>query len=267
MIEAKLQQELRERFNPDGSLLRKQQLRMLDILLYVDKVCKEHNIRYWLSSGTLLGAVRHGGFIPWDDDLDIEMLREDYDKFIEVFKDNDDYALQTYKSDKYFLLPFAKIRDKHTLIDELGNNTNYKYRGIFIDVFCLDKSPRFAYVAYGGLLYLLQKLQKNAYSKSARTILYIGKRLFYGSIFVLRPLFNCIPYKRLHHTYGAGPRWKHREIRDIMPLATIEFEGYHFPAPGNVDAYLKRMFGNYTALPDLDKLRVHISNCTFYKSE
>ena len=71
MIDQEIQAKLREKFNPDGSMLRKQQLRMLEILLYIDKVCKENNINYWLSSGTLLGAVRHGGFIPWDDDLDI----------------------------------------------------------------------------------------------------------------------------------------------------------------------------------------------------
>lgn len=263
MIEQRLQRELRERFNPDGSLLRKQQLRMLEILLYVDRVCKEHNIRYWLSSGTLLGAVRHGGFIPWDDDLDIEMLREDYDRFIKAFKDNDDFALQTHKNDKYFLLPFAKIRDKHTLIEELGNNENYKHRGIFIDVFCLEESPRFAYVAYGVWLYMLQRLQKRSSGKLVRGILYVGKKLFYGSIVVLKPLLKCMPCKRVHHAYGCGPRWRHRDMEDIMPLGSVEFEGYHFPAPCNCDAYLRRMFGDYSTLPDLERLRVHISNCTF----
>ena len=69
-----LKQELRKRFNPDGSLLRRQQLRMLELLEAVDLVCKKYDIPYWLSSGTLIGAVRHQGFIPWDDDLDIEML-------------------------------------------------------------------------------------------------------------------------------------------------------------------------------------------------
>ena len=69
MITDTLQNELRERYNPDGSILRKQQLRMLEMLQYIDFVCKKHNIRYWLCSGTLLGAVRHGGFIPWDDDV------------------------------------------------------------------------------------------------------------------------------------------------------------------------------------------------------
>lgn len=86
MITDTLQNELRERYNPDGSILRKQQLRMLEMLQYIDFVCKKHNIRYWLCSGTLLGAVRHGGFIPWDDDVDIEMLREDYKRLVRILK-------------------------------------------------------------------------------------------------------------------------------------------------------------------------------------
>ena len=132
MIDAKLQQSLRERFNPEGSMLRRQQLRMLEILLYVDKVCKEHNIRYWLSSGTLLGAVRHGGFIPWDDDLDIEMLREDYEKFVKVFPNNEDFALQTLYTDPNYFNGFAKVRDLHSQISEFELDRHYKYRGLFI---------------------------------------------------------------------------------------------------------------------------------------
>ena len=77
-------EELRERYNPEGSLLRRQQTRMLEILLEVDRICQKHDIRYWLSSGTLIGALRHDGFIPWDDDLDIEMMREDYLRLMEV---------------------------------------------------------------------------------------------------------------------------------------------------------------------------------------
>ena len=71
MIEKSLKSELRKRFNPAGSILRRQQMRMLELLGAVDKVCKKHNIPYWLSSGTLIGAARHQGFIPWDDDLEI----------------------------------------------------------------------------------------------------------------------------------------------------------------------------------------------------
>lgn len=76
--------ELRQRFNPEGSKLRQMQLRMLDILTEVDSICKKHGISYWLSSGTLIGALRHDGFIPWDDDLDIEMMRDDYLRLMKV---------------------------------------------------------------------------------------------------------------------------------------------------------------------------------------
>lgn len=263
MIDANLQSQLREKFNPEGSTLRRQQLRMLEILLYIDKVCKENDIKYWLSSGTLLGAVRHGGFIPWDDDLDIEMLREDYEKFIKVFPNSDDFVLQTYKSDKYYLLPFAKIRDKHSRLNEFGHNSSFKYQGLFVDVFCLEKSPRFAYISFGFLFYLLQKLQHVSSNCIIRTLVLCIKKLLYGCIFLLKPFFNIFPNKELNHTYGCGPRWKSRNINHILPLKQMMFEGYNFPIPYNYDTYLNRMYGNYNKMPDLNKLRIHCCGCVF----
>lgn len=143
MIDPKLQTELREKFNPDGSNLRNAQLRMLNILKYVDYVCKQNDIPYWLSSGTCLGAVRHGGFIPWDDDVDIEMLEEDYDRLITILENqkSDEFALQTHKLDKNFHYDFAKVRDKNSLIEEVSEiDKQYKYRGYFIDIFPLIPS-------------------------------------------------------------------------------------------------------------------------------
>ncbi|MCS2388708.1 LicD family protein [Bacteroides thetaiotaomicron] len=81
-------EELRAKYNPEGSDLRRAQLRMLDMLLYLDKVCKENEITYWLAAGTCLGAVRHGGFIPWDDDIDIFMMENEYKKLIDLILSN-----------------------------------------------------------------------------------------------------------------------------------------------------------------------------------
>lgn len=81
-------EELRARFNPEGSLLWKHQQRMVELLLAFDTICKRHHIRYWLIGGTLIGAARHQGFIPWDDDMDVQMLREDYLKMIEILPAN-----------------------------------------------------------------------------------------------------------------------------------------------------------------------------------
>lgn len=77
MIDDSQQLLLRQKFNPDGSDLRKAQLRMLELLIFLDGVCRENKLTYWLDSGTLIGAARHGGFIPWDDDIDVCMMRKD----------------------------------------------------------------------------------------------------------------------------------------------------------------------------------------------
>lgn len=114
MIPKVLQDELRTQYNPDGSHLRNIQLVSLDILKEIDRICQKCDIKYILSSGTLLGAVRHGGFIPWDDDVDIEMLKEEFDKFLSVLPEelSKDYVLHSYANDPYFIHSFIKIREK-----------------------------------------------------------------------------------------------------------------------------------------------------------
>ena len=79
-------QALREKYNPDGSALRRDQLALLDMLCFVADICRQNGIQWWLSSGTLLGAARHKGFIPWDDDIDIAMPRKDYNVLLEILK-------------------------------------------------------------------------------------------------------------------------------------------------------------------------------------
>ena len=137
-------QALRQRFNPDGSQLRKHQLRMLEILVVIDKICRKHQIPYWLSSGTLIGAVRHNGFIPWDDDLDIEMMRNDYLHLLEVLtKELPDWlALQTDETDPNYFFFYAKVRDRRSVLNE-GNNYDrmWKEKGIYIDIFPMEEHP------------------------------------------------------------------------------------------------------------------------------
>lgn len=262
MIDYQLQQQLRERFNPDGSMLRKQQLRMLEILLYIDKICKENNIKYWLSSGTLLGAVRHGGFIPWDDDLDIEMLREDYEKFLKVFTDNDNYALQTYKSDENYFRTFAKVRDLHSEISEFELDRYYKYRGLYVDIFSIERVPKCICRLYGGVFEVIGRWRRKCGdNKFLWHILKCFQKITLWTIPIARPIFRIFT-KDLHHSYGSG-FLKERHIEDIHPLTSVQFEGYTFPAPNNIDSYLSLIYGDYKQLPDIDSFVIHTSSCIF----
>ncbi len=124
-------------------ILRQLQLTQLDILTDIDKFCAEYNLRYSLYAGTLLGAVRHKGFIPWDDDLDICMPREDYDKFISLWQNESPagYILQNKESSPNFTPSFTKIRKEHTAFVQQGEeNANY-HLGIFVDIFPIDRMP------------------------------------------------------------------------------------------------------------------------------
>lgn len=266
MIDAQTQDDLRKRFNPDGSPLRFQQLRMLEMLAYFDDVCRRHGIRYWLSSGTLIGAVRHGGFIPWDDDVDVEMLRDDYEKLITIFENepNPKFILQTHRTDFYYFQPFAKLRDPNSLIKETGTDVDrlYKYQGIFIDVFVLDPSSsrRVAYVAH----ILHNTLILNRISKiKSPTLRLVYYKTVYGALHKL--LFPTIRFfmkagtkDRLRHALGGG-FFGERFYHELFPLKTVLFENLTLPVPHHYDCLLKRIYGNYMTLPPLNTIECHIT--------
>lgn len=258
-------EELRQQYNPDGSLLRAEQLRMLDMLKCIDGICKKHNIQYWLSSGTLLGAVRHGGFIPWDDDLDIEMQREDYRKFLKIIETElpESYVVQSHKTDKKYVYHFIKIRDLKSMIVECDIIAQqYKYKGVFIDIFPLEKSSYYLSRIAGSLFY--------------RLCIYPMKltpMLFYVSCFFRVILMNIIfPFFRVlsmwntddivRHSFGAT-FYAERNLHDIFPLSKIKFEDSYFNAPCNSDVYLKKIYGDYMKIPShipshnmLDKIKM-----------
>lgn len=253
---------LRKRFNPEGSELRKHQLRMLEMLKFIDKICKENNINYWLCSGTLLGAVRHKGFIPWDDDLDIEMLREDYIKFEKVLYAHDyEYVLQTHKTDFNYVAPYGKLRDKKSVIKEDNNNDlYYKYKGIYIDIFIMEPSSSLAIYKWSNRLqhYLLFMPNKYLSNKLLRyTYIFVLHTLIHKFIFpIMRFLSRIKAGKQLRHTMGSS-FLATRNIDDIFPLTRIRFEDEDFYAPGNYDSYLTKIYGDYMKLPNLDEIIPH----------
>ena len=262
--------ELRSLFNPDGSLLRLQQLRMLEMLNYIDEVCKKYNIKYWLSSGTLLGAVRHGGFIPWDDDLDIEMLKEDFEKFVNVMmqEENKNYTLQIHKTDSNYFAPYGKMRDLHSYLKEVNtNDLYYKYHGIYIDIFVLEPSSsywltRLSSGIQGKAFYTMNTIKLEKLRKMITKCFYL---IIYNFIFPCLSFLSKIGAKtQLRHVHGScflRPRYS----TDIFPLDKLEFEGALFPVPWNYDSCLRNIYGNYMELPDLDKIEKHVATIEFYE--
>ena len=128
MIDRQTQQELRAKYNPDGSELRRLQLHMLDILVEFDRVCRKNNIDYWLEYGTLIGAARHGGFIPWDDDLDVTLLKKDRKKLIEALKKDlqPPYYFIDADSKEGDTRRWCKIRNDKVMITRLVANPDAK---------------------------------------------------------------------------------------------------------------------------------------------
>ena len=255
MIDPRLQAELRARFNPDGSKLRNMQLKILDILKVVDKICCDNNIPYWLSSGTLIGAVRHGGFIPWDDDLDIEILYSDKKRFMKACLEQlpSRYALQCHETDKSYCTNIMKVRDLDSEIHEVARFSGkeypirYNYNGLFIDIFTVERSNRpFLYLSRIPIRLLYIAKYKWQLSENILSVLFNISNTFYN---ILRLIAKMVPIGHyFYHSYGNWFMSK-RVKAELIPPKPILFEGRYFYGPANPDAYLRRIYGDYMKLP------------------
>ena len=267
MISESQHQSLREKYSPEGSLLRRQQMRMLEILQEIDSICKRHGIQYWLSSGTLIGAARHGGFIPWDDDLDIEMMREDYDRLMAVLPSElpPTMALQTHETDPNYFFYYAKIRDRRSLLVE-GNNYDrmWKENGIYIDIFPLEKQPIWLHKLGENTVGHMYKIWRTSTddTTSIRKVMrwfHFNRRFVFPILRILCRLSGTDVI-----TSGMGiPYHNRRYAKDIFPLATLKFEGIDFPVPHDYDHMLRLMYGDYMKLPPEENFCIHCTRLEF----
>ena len=245
----------------------------LKIAREIRRICEKNGLRYFITAGTLLGAVRHGGFIPWDDDMDIGMPCADYDAFLAACGRDlgPEYLLQTWDTDPDYPFPAGKIRLKGTRAPEqfaLGRRGADGRDGIYVDIFPFDAVPDGAWAArlQGWRYFLYKRLLwiKKGYGKSIRGESW-RQRLKYD---VFRALAACFPYGALKRgcdrmqrrfngsntrrvvTNGAHS-FAHETIERAWTedLAPVRFEGEEFMSYRERDAYLRHMYGDYMALP------------------
>lgn len=249
--------------------IRPLQLRILDILLALDHVCKEHNLRYYIMAGTMLGAIRHKGFIPWDDDLDIGMPRADYDLLMANAKQwlPPPYEAACAEYDTEYPLPFAKIQDASTTLIE---RMHLKYLGgIYVDVFPLDGVPatkmaqhvHFArYQFYKKVLYFIFR-DPYKHGKGAASWLPLLIRRLFTPAKVQRSIRNILTKydfesSNLLADYDDGQRGI--MTKDVLGAPTpVLFEGKEVWGVQAYDRYLKQKYGDYMTIPNQAGQRQH----------
>ena len=252
--------------------LRRLQLTELQIAVEVKNLCEKHGISYALLGGSALGARRHRGFIPWDDDMDMGMLREDFDRFIEVARSElpDRLYVQYWLDDPHMGAPFAKVRLDNTLMLELSSTDTGGHKGISIDIFCFDNVPDgFAEHPWKLQLkfwkrvvrrqtgYTIKRLPwfLNVADLPVRIISHVvSKQRAKRKLHRLMTRFRDRPCERVIAVGGAYDFRKDTLKRKwLTDLAPREFERHDFLCPADLDAYLAHMYGDFMALPPVEQ--------------
>lgn len=259
------QKEDFSKYNGEGTTLRKAQLRMLDILIEVDKICRKHNIPYWIDCGTLLGAVRHGGFIPWDDDMDIAVLWKDYKKLkkILIAELPEQFMFYDWKTEKYVCMKMGKVCDLHS---RYKTDANHQLPGgVYLDIFPLKK--QFSYKVRNNLDYLygrcFRRIRGFNNSQKEKFISYLAFPILSFLVIIAECISLFWPTNKYAHIYGGVVSTARRYHKDMFPLSTITFEGHEFPCPHNTDDYLRNLYGDYMQIPPEDKREVHALEIEF----
>lgn len=241
------------------------QNKILEITKYFEKFCKKHDIEYYLMGGSALGAIRHKGFIPWDDDLDVFMTYENYVKFIQIaeeYLDTEKYYLQKENTEEWPLF-FTKLRMNGTTYLEEDTKDRVMHKGVYIDIMCLNyvhKNDLIRYIQYLSALTLTaQTIAVRGYPTTSSIVkkvaMNLSKLLVRGPIkktlLSLVRVFNENKTNTVGHFFGKAPFFKTSfPISWLGKPRYVEFEDTELPIPEKAEDYLTLRFGDYMKIPD-----------------
>ena len=246
--------------------LRELQMIELDILMQIDEICKKHGLRYYLAEGTLLGAVRHNGFIPWDDDMDISMPRDDYEKFLEIAEKEFPETLKICSSKNMpkYHLPFAKaVSTQENHFKNLKDTALGEYDGVFVDIFPIDETRerhgeyqkrQFKKIrAYRDMLLFKcgYKQPKTAEDRwCSLRAKFLTNDMIHKKIYRLSTKDNGKGYAYMVNFASSYPPEKQATAKEAYgEPRMIEFEEKILPIPQEAEALLYLIYGKFRELP------------------
>lgn len=247
----------------------------LDILKMFDRFCKEHNIRYFLGFGTLLGAIRYKKFIPWDDDIDVLVPREDYQRLLTLFEDTPKYRLYAYERNRKYRYPFAKLCDMDTRLTETSYPHNGVELGVNIDIFPLDHyddslqeaKQETARISKHNACLSYMKVDRPQTDNPIKYVLWCGIiawcRMRGSGHYIRQVTKECVKPGQEGSRYVGVKAWPIWGDRGIIPaeafadVIEVAFEGSMFPAPVGYDTYLTCLYGDYMPEPPVEKRKTH----------
>lgn len=260
---------------------------LIEIYQDFERICNKHSLDFMLGGGSVLGAIRHNGFIPWDDDLDIMMPRKDYDEFIKIFSKemSNEYYLYAPNSNDGVTNTFAKLVKKGTNMVDIYNIHTRLHKGVWIDIFPIENVPqkKSARIIKGFLSDVLAFVVVSNYIYFSKNI--IMKRYFYSSKkgkinynfrLILGFLTSFISYKKLYkfydqfvqhkkpsntYTIPTGRKHYRGEIlskSSFLPTRRGSFENIYVNLPNDPESYLSNLYGDYMSIPPEDKRERHL---------
>ena len=247
----------------------------IEILDDVAAFCQRHNLRYYLAYGTLLGAIRHKGYIPWDDDIDIHMPRPDYEKFLELYNSwSSANRAVSHELDNKYRAAFAKVYRKGTIVKEF--HFKQDIFGVYIDIFPLDgykdekqahqcgEIRRYMHVKNSIFTSNMTAMRKMRLTLTKAILLPVTLRSLQKRIKRIATQCSYDSSERVYSSYSrlAARETFPRSIFDSYKM--VAFEGKEYRAPLDCDCYLRALYGNYMTLPSKEKQQSTHNSQAYY---